>query len=74
MLTIKTSAHIRNADYAKGYRAHPTSTGISLAHIDRRRRAWSAVQLAVRQLRRQWLEERWLHHFVCVTNKGARNR
>jgi hypothetical protein len=62
MLTIRTAAQIRTARTLKSFRIHPTSTGIGLAQIDRRRRAWETVHLAVRQLRRQWLHECWMKH------------
>jgi len=73
MLTIRTATQIRTARHLKGFRAHPTSTGFGLAHIDRRRRAWETVHLAVRELRREWLGACWAAHQCTVQTAGIQS-
>jgi hypothetical protein len=69
MLTIKTSAQIATGRCLKSFRSHATATGVSLAHVDRRRRGWETLHLAVRQLRREWLHARWMNHLRQIEKK-----
>jgi hypothetical protein len=70
MLTIKTAAQLRTAQHLKSFRAHPVSTGLSLAPVDRRRRAWATLHTAVSELRRQWLDAAWTDHQRSIRNRG----
>ena len=62
MLTLKTSAHIRSIRHSKSFRSCPNATGVSLAHLDRRRILLEEKRLAWRETRRLWLNEEWGGH------------
>ena len=62
MLTIKASQHLRTAGLLKGFRACPTSTGISRAPAARRRLCLEETALARREARRRWLAQGWQDH------------
>lgn len=66
MLTIRCAPQIRTADHLKSFRAHPTSTGLRLAQVDGRRRAWATLHTALAELRRQWLQDSWNQHLTRI--------
>lgn len=66
MLTIKSARQIRTAEHLKSFRAHPASTGLSLAQVDGRRRAWATLHTALAELRRQWLQDSWNQHLTRI--------
>lgn len=67
MLTIRHSGHIRTQRHIRSFRAQPTSTGLSLAQVDGRRRAWATLHSALNDLRRQWLADSWNQHLTRIS-------
>ena len=66
MLTLKSSAHIRKIRHSKSFRSCPNATGVSLAHLDRRRTLLEGKTLASREARRLWLKQEWSEHLERV--------
>ena len=62
MLTQKSSAHIRTVRNLKGFRSGPHATGVSMAHLERRRMLLDEERLARRQARCLWLNQEWSGH------------
>lgn len=71
MLTIRHSAHIRTQRHIRSFRAQPTSTGLSLAQVDGRRRAWATLHTALDELRRQWLANSWKQHLKRISTQRS---
>jgi hypothetical protein len=71
MLTLKDCHHLRTASVIKGFRACPTSTGISRAPAAGRRRGQEEAALARREARRRWLAQDWQDHlWFCRRRQG----
>lgn len=62
MLTIATSSQIPTNRLRRSFRAARASTGVRLRRVESSRLFAERQNLLVRQLRREWLVERWNFH------------
>ena len=65
MLTVRGKNRIQTNRNIRSYRSCPTSTGVSMAHLDRERLGREALRLAQREQRRAWLAKSWEERPAC---------
>jgi len=63
MIAARGTAHIRTSRNIKSFRSAKTSTGMSMALLDAARIATQEERLALREIKRLWLEE-WSKHLA----------
>jgi hypothetical protein len=62
MLMIQTLHQIATQSHIMGFRGCPTSTGISLAHVENRSKRLKGLLLLNRKIHREWLNAAWKRH------------